>query len=167
MFDINLGLTVWTTLVFLALLGILWKFAWGPVLGAVEAREARIQGALDQAASEREAAEKLLAEHREQMADARRQAQQLVAEGREAGDRLRQEIEERARSEGRVLVERARETIEREREAAVEMLRRESVELALAAAARLMEERLDEAADRELVTGYLDQLARPDGDIEA
>lgn len=167
MFDINLGLTVWTTLVFLALLGILWKFAWGPVLGAVEAREARIQGALDQAASEREAAEKLLAEHREQMADARRQAQQLVAEGREAGDRLRQEIEERARSEGRVLIERARETIEREREAAVEMLRRESVELALAAAARLMEERLDEAADRELVTGYLDQLARPDGDIEA
>lgn len=167
MFDINLGLTVWTTLVFLALLGILWKFAWGPVLGAVEAREARIQGALDRAASEREAAEKLLAEHREQMADARRQAQQLVAEGREAGDRLRQEIEERARSEGRVLIERARETIEREREAAVEMLRRESVELALAAAARLMEERLDEAADRELVTGYLDQLARPDGDIEA
>lgn len=167
MFDINLGLTVWTTLVFLALLGILWKFAWGPVLGAVEAREARIQGALDRAASEREAAEKLLAEHREQMADARRQAQQLVAEGREAGDRLRQEIEERARSEGRVLIERARETIEREREAAVEMLRRESVELALAAAARLMEERLDEAADRELVTGYLDQLARPGGDIEA
>lgn len=167
MFDINLGLTVWTTLVFLALLGILWKFAWGPVLGAVEAREARIQGALDRAASEREAAEKLLAEHREQMADARRQAQQLVAEGREAGDRLRQEIEERARSEGRVLIERARETIGREREAAVEMLRRESVELALAAAARLMEERLDEAADRELVTGYLDELARPDGDIEA
>lgn len=167
MFDINLGLTVWTTLVFLALLGILWKFAWGPVLGAVEAREARIQGALDRAASEREAAEKLLAEHREQMADARRQAQQLVAEGREAGDRLRQEIEERARNEGRVLIERARETIEREREAAVEMLRRESVELALAAAARLMGERLDEAADRELVAGYLDELARPDGDIQA
>ena len=167
MFDINLGLTVWTTIVFLALLGILWKFAWGPVLGAVEAREARIQGALDQAANEREAAEQLLAEHREQMADARRQAQQLIAEGREAGDRLRQEIEERARNEGRVLIERARETIEREREAAVEMLRRESVELALAAAARLMGEHLDEAADRELVTGYLDKLARPDGDIQA
>ena len=167
MFDINLGLTVWTTIVFLALLGILWRFAWGPVLRAVEAREARIQGALDQAASEREAAERLLAEHREQMADARRQAQQLIAEGREAGDRLRQEIEERARNEGRVLIERARETIEREREAAVEALRRESVELALAAAARLMAERLDEAADRELVIGYLDEMARPDGDIQA
>ena len=84
MFDINIGLTIWTTFVFLALLGILWKFAWGPVLRAVEAREARIQGALDQAASEREAAERLLAEHRAQMADARRQAQQLLAEGREA-----------------------------------------------------------------------------------
>ena len=167
MFDINLGLTVWTTFVFLALLGILWKFAWGPVLRAVEAREARIQGTLDQAATEREAAERLLAEHRAQMADARRQAQQLMAEGREAGERLRQETEERARTEGRVLIERARETIEREREAAVETLRRESVELALAAAARLMRERLDEAADRELVTGYLDEVAGPEGDIRA
>ncbi len=167
MFDINLGLTIWTTIVFLALLAILWKFAWGPVLQAVEAREARIQGTLDKAASEREAAARLLAEHREQMADARRQAQQLVAEGREMGDKLRQEIEERARTEGRVLIERARETVEREREAAIEALRRESVDLALAVAARLVEEHLDEAGDRELIVGYLEELARPGEEIHA
>ncbi len=167
MFDINLGLTIWTTIVFLALLAILWRFAWGPILAAVEAREARIQGTLDRAASEREEAERLLAMHREQMADARRQAQQLIAEGRDAGEKLRQEIEERARAEGRVLIERARETIEREREAAIEALRRESVELALAAAARLMEGRLDEAGDRELIVGYLEELAWPGEDIRA
>ena len=86
MFDLNLGLTVWTSFVFLALLGILWKYAWGPVLAAVEARESGIQDTLDRAASEREEAGKLLAEHRQQMADARRQAQQLIAESREAGE---------------------------------------------------------------------------------
>jgi F-type H+-transporting ATPase subunit b len=82
MFDLNFGLFVWTSIVFLALLAILWKFAWGPVLAAVDEREKRIQGALDQAAAERNEAAKLLAEHREQMADARRKAQQLIAEGR-------------------------------------------------------------------------------------
>ena len=159
MFDLNLGLSVWTTLVFLILLGILWKFAWGPVLAAVEARESGIQDTLDRAANEREEAAKLLAEHRQQMADARRQAQQLIAESREAGDKVRQDIEEKARVEGQALIERAHESIEREKDAALEAIRKESVDLALAAAAKLMGESLDEAKDRELVMGYIDDLS--------
>ena len=159
MFDVNLGLTVWTSFVFLALLGILWRYAWGPVLAAVEARESGIQNTLDQAASEREEAAKLLAEHRQQMADARRQAQQLIAESREAGEKVRQDIEDKARVEGQALIERARESIEREKDAALDELRRESVDLALAAAAKLMHETLDAAKDRELVMGYIDDLS--------
>ena len=159
MFDLNPGLTVWTTFVFLALLGILWKYAWGPILAAVEARESRIQDTLDQAAKEREEAAKLLAEHRQQMADARRQAQELIAESREAGDKVRQDIEEKARVEGQALIERARESIQREKEAALDALRRESVDLALAAAAKLMQETLDAAKDRELVMGYIADLS--------
>ncbi|MSR22880.1 MAG: ATP synthase F0 subunit B [Gemmatimonadetes bacterium] len=161
MFDLNLGLFVWTSLVFLVLLGILWKFAWGPILAAVDAREKGIQGALDQAASEREAAAKLLAQHREQLADARRQAQEIVASARDAGERLRTEIEAKAREEGDRMLERARGEIGRERDQAIEMLRRESVELALSAASRLLHRRLDSEADRKLVEDYLKQLDRP------
>jgi len=167
MFDVNLGLTVWTSLVFLVLLGILWKYAWGPVLAAVEARENGIQDTLDRAAHEREEAAKLLAEHRRQMAEARRQAQQLIGEGKEAGERVRQDIEEKARVEGQALIERARESIERERDAALEALRRESVDLALAAAAKLMHERFDEAKDREMVMGYIEELGAQDGGVRA
>jgi len=161
MFDVNLGLTVWTSIVFLALLGILWKYAWGPVLAAVEERERRIQDTLDEAANEREESAKLLAEHRQQMANARRQTQQLIAEGRDAGEKVRREIEEEARVEGQALIERARETIENEKEAALEVLRKESVDLALAVATKLMQESLDEAKDRELVMGYIDSLREP------
>jgi F-type H+-transporting ATPase subunit b len=57
-------------------------------------------------------------------------------------------------------VERARSEIERERDAALEMLRKESVELALAAASRLMSENLDQAKDRELVEKYLSELGK-------
>ena len=60
--------------------------------------------------------------------------------------------------EGQALIERARESIEREKDAALDALRRESVDLALAAAAKLMHESLDEAKDRELVMGYIDDL---------
>ena len=163
MFDLNLGLSVWTTLVFLALLGILWKFAWGPILAMVQDREDGIQGTLDQAANEREEAAKLLAEHREQMADARRQSQQMIADGKEAGERVRQGIEEKARAEGDAMIERARESIEREKEAALDELRKESVDLALAAAAKLVQESLDETKNRELVMGFIDELSGGDG----
>jgi len=159
MFDLNPGLSVWTGLVFLTLLAILWRFAWGPILGAVQAREDGIQDTLDQAAKERGEAAKLLAEHREQMADARRQAQQMIAEGKEAGERVRQGIEEKARSEGDAMIERARESIGREKDAALDELRKESVDLALAAAAKLIQASLDEKKDRELVMGYIDELS--------
>ena len=166
MFDLNPGLSVWTTLVFLILLAILWKFAWGPILQMVQAREDGIQGTLDQAAKERDEAAKLLAEHRQQMADARRQDQQMIADGKEAGERVRREIEEKARAEGDAMIERARESIEREKDAALDDLRKESVDLALAAAAKLVQESLDEKKDRELVMGVIDALGSG-GEIEA
>ena len=166
MFDLNPGLSVWTTLVFLILLAILWKFAWGPILQMVQAREDGIQGTLDQAAKERDEAAKLLAEHRQQMADARRQVQKMIADGKEAGERVRREIEEKARAEGDAMIERARESIEREKDAALDDLRKESVDLALAAAAKLVQESLDEKKDRELVMGVIDALGSG-GEIEA
>ncbi len=166
MFDLNFGLSVWTIFVFLMLLGILWKFAWGPILGAVQAREDGIQETLDKASNERDEAAKLLAEHREQMADARRQAQQMIAEGKEAGERVRQDIEEKARAEGDAMIERARESIEREKDAALEELRKESVDLALAAAAKLVQESLDEKKDRELVMGFIEELSS-EGEVQA
>ncbi|MCH1570551.1 MAG: F0F1 ATP synthase subunit B [Longimicrobiales bacterium] len=163
LFTVNLGTTVWTTFIFLSLLGILWKFAWGPILGAVEAREQGIQSTLDEAASRNEEAKSLLAEHKEQLADARRQANELIAEGKTVGDRVRKEIEEKARSEAQSIIERARSEIERERDAAIAELRKESVDLALAAATRLMQENLNQDKDRALVERYLAEMGSGGG----
>lgn len=159
LFTVNLGTTVWTTLVFFALLTVLWRFAWGPILSAVEAREKAIQSALDEAARRQAEADRLLEEHRQQLADARRQASELLAEGKAAGDRVRKELEEKARVEGQAIVERARQEIERERDAALDLLRKESVELALAAASRLMQENMSQAKDRQLVERFLDDMS--------
>jgi len=158
LFDINAGLSAWTLLVFVALLFVLGRYAWRPILLAVETREQGIRAALDEAAQRNDEAASLLAEHREQLADARRQANDLIAEGRAAGESVRKEIEEKARAEAQAIIERARVEIERERDAALETLRKESVELALAAASRLMQENLDQAKDRALVERYLSGL---------
>lgn len=163
LFTVNLGTTVWTTLVFFALLGVLWRFAWGPILAAVDAREKAIQGALDEAATRQTEAQKLLEEHRQQLADARRQASELIAEGKAAGEKVRKEIEEKARGEAQAIVDRARGEIERERDAALDTLRKESVDLALAAASRLMRENLDQAKDRQFVEQFLDDVAQGRG----
>lgn len=158
LYDINTGLSFWTLIVFGVLVFILGKYAWGPILGAVEAREKNIQSALDEAAARNQEAATLLAQHKEQLADARRQANELIAQGKAAGETVRKEIEEKARVEAQNMVERARVEIERERDAAIDTLRRESVDLALAAASRLMQENLDQPKDRQLVERYLNSL---------
>ena len=160
MFDINVGLTIWTIVVFVFLLGILGKFAWKPILDQAQAREVRIQGALDEAARRSAEANTLLEQHKAQLADARRQAQEIVNEGKLAGERVRKEIEDRARAEGQAMVERAKKEIEREKESALAEIRKESVDLALAAAGRLMKEKLDPEKDKRLVVGYLDEIGR-------
>lgn len=163
-YDINTGLSVWTLIVFTALVAILGKFAWKPILESVEAREKGIQSALDEAARRNAEAGQLLEQHKAQIADARRQASELIAEGRAAGDTVRKQIEEKARVEAQQMVERARQEIERERDAAIDTLRKESVDLALAAASRLMQQNLDQAKDRQLVERYLGELGnRPAG----
>lgn len=167
LFSINFGLMGWTLVVFLALLFVLGRYAWGPILDAVEAREDRIRDALDEAAESQAKAEALAEEQRKQLADARRQSQEIISEGREAGQRVRREIEEKARDEGQAMIERARREIEREKEAAIDELRKESVELALAAASKLLKKRLDADQDRELVLGYLDELEDEETGAEA
>jgi F-type H+-transporting ATPase subunit b len=163
LFDINVGLSTWTLIVFGVLVLALGRYAWGPILAAVEAREKGIQDALDEAARRTEEAAKLLEDHRRQLADARRQAGDLVAEGRAAADRARRDIEEKARAEAQAILERAKREIGRERDAALDALRKESVDLALAAAARLVHERLDQAKDRELVERFLEDVTQSRG----
>lgn len=158
LFSVDPGLSIWTIVTFLVVLFVLGKWAWGPILGALDAREEGIRVAIDQAAQMRREAQEALDEHRKQLADARRQAQEIVTQGRDAADRLRKDIEEKARQESERILERTRQEIRRERDLAVEQIRGEAVELALAAASRILDEKLTDEKDRALVRAYLDQV---------
>jgi F-type H+-transporting ATPase subunit b len=159
LFRINPGLMFWTWIIFGILLFVLRKWAWGPILGALETREKRIQDALDGAAREREEAAQLLQEQRQLLDESRDQAQQIMAESRKASERLRAELLDEARKQKDQIVENAREDIERERDHALELLRREAVDLSISAAGRVLHREVDSAENRRLVEEYLASLA--------
>lgn len=154
-FDPKVSVMVWTWVIFILLFIVLKSFAFKPILGFAAAREKRIQDALDDAKRQREETESLLAQQRTELANAKVEAQTLIAEGKVAADKVREDLITRARTEGDALIERARTDIAREREQAIDSLRREAVELAIAAASKLVSQRLDSASDRKIVEDFL------------
>jgi F-type H+-transporting ATPase subunit b len=149
---------IWTIVVFLLLLAILRKFAWPAILGAVEAREQALERQLAEAAHDREEAAKLLAEHKKLVADAKNQAHGIIVEARTAAEKERALLTEKTKAEQEELLARAKREIASERERAIADLRREAVDLSLAAAAKLIGRRLDDATDRKVVEEYLTTL---------
>lgn len=154
-FTWSTSVSFWTVIIFLVLLGVLAKFAFPPILGYAAAREKRIQNDLDEAKRQRAEAEALLAQQRAELAAAKLEAQQVIADAKADAERVRQDLLDRARAEHDQLLERAKQEIEVERERAVESVRREAVDVAIAAAGKLIERRLDNEEDRRLVTDFL------------
>lgn len=156
--EIDTGLMVWTILIFLIVLAILYKAAYPHILGAVEAREAKITELLAAAARDREEASTALAQQTKDLEETRSRMQELVAEGKSAGERVRDEIIADARRHGEELLARARRDVRQELEGAIEELRVEAVEIALAAASKLVDRNLDQEDNRRLVREYLSDI---------
>ena len=152
------GLMFWTLVIFVVLLFILSKFAFGPLTKAVEDRERALQEAIDKAQADREAAAKLLQEHQARIDAARGEAQKLIADGRATAEKMRGDLIEQTRKEQQDMLERARREIESEKERAIAQLRREAVDLALAGASKVIEQNLETEKNRQLVERYLSSI---------
>jgi F-type H+-transporting ATPase subunit b len=157
-FQVEFGLIFWTWLVFLALLWILRKFAWPAIVEATEERERKIQAQLAAAEKAQADANAALEEGTRLAAEARASEQQLLGDARQASEKERSALLDRARKEQEELLERARREIAAEKDKALASLRREAVDLSLAAATKLIGERMDSDTDRRLVTEYLDSV---------
>src|SRR6184192_349330 len=157
-FSINTGLIFWTIVVFGVLLALLWRFGWPAILKTVEDRERRIQQQLEEAERARAEAARLLEEHKRMAATAKAEAQELIAKAKAVAEKERAALLAKAREEYEELLARARKDIQEEREKAILALRREAVDLSIAAASKLLEAQLDTETNRRLVTEYLATL---------
>lgn len=152
------GLMFWTLLVFLILFYVLSKFAFGPIVGAVEAREQALRDAMDQAKADRGAAAAALAEQQRQLDAARADAHKIIADGRVTAERMRADLLEATKTQQGEMLERAKRDIESEKVKAIADLRREAVDLAIAGASKVIEKNLDDVQNRKLVENYLSSL---------
>jgi F-type H+-transporting ATPase subunit b len=116
----DLGNMIWTVVIFVLVLVVLGKFAWGPILEGLQTRENFIRDSLAEAKADRDAAEARLKEYEAKLAAARAEATALVEEGRRDADVVRQSIEASAREEAGKIVARARREIDLAKEGAVE-----------------------------------------------
>ena len=156
--DPHYGLITWTIVVFFVTFFTLRKFAWGPILAAVRGREQALTDAMAAAERDRNEAAKLVAEQKAAIEAARNEAQRFIAEGRATAESMRAEMLEQAKREMDEVRERARKDIENEKAKAIDELRKEAVDLALAGAGKLIGQKLDADADRKMVEQYLASL---------
>jgi F-type H+-transporting ATPase subunit b len=156
--SLQFNLMFWTLLIFGILYFILRRFAFGPITAAVEAREKALEEAIEGARRDREAAAKLLEDHRTKLEAARDDAQKLIGEGRSVAEKMRQDLLDQARREQQDILQRARQEIDTEKQKAIAELRREAVDLALAGASKVIEQNLDSTKNRQLVENYLSSL---------
>jgi F-type H+-transporting ATPase subunit b len=156
--SLRFNLMLWTLVIFALLYVILQKWAFPPILGAVEKREKALEDELESARRDREEASKLLEQQQQQIENARNDAQKLIAEGRATAEKMRHDLLEETRREQQEMLERAKRELDTVKERAIGQLRREAVELALAGASKVIEQNLDSPTNRQLVESYLGSL---------
>ncbi|MCX6997253.1 MAG: F0F1 ATP synthase subunit B [Kiritimatiellaeota bacterium] len=156
--DIAPGMLIWVWVTFLLFMVILTKVAWKPILAALDKREETLRQSLDNATRLREELAQLDQKRQAILAEADHKAREIMGTAHQAAGELADSIENKARGAARDLVESARREIADATQQARATLRRESAELAIAAASKLLQENLDDAKHRALTEQLIRKL---------
>jgi F-type H+-transporting ATPase subunit b len=154
----NVGLMIWTLLVFGISMYILGKFAFPRIAEALDRRQKAIEDSIDAAERTRTEAEQILAEYRERLAEARGQADEIVARARKTGEAAETEILADARAKREEMMEQTRRDIEAETRRAIQEIRAEVADLTVLATEKVARKSLTEDDQKRLVDEALSEL---------
>ena len=154
----DLGNAIWTLGIFLIVVLVLGKFAWGPVLGLLKEREDFIRKSLHDAKRDRDEAEARLKEYTVQTQNARAEAASLVEEARRDSERLREELRSKAKAEAETILKNAERQIQLETGRALAQIRTEAVDLSVMIASKLIGRNLTGADNERLIEDALKQV---------
>ncbi len=152
------GLFIWTIVTFLVLLALLAKFAWTPLLAALDARQNAIRKSLDDAQQAKEDLERLHVESGQIIQRARNDAEAIIAQSRSDGDRLREELKQKARAEADHIVKNAERKIQLETSRALEQIRHEAIDLSVMIASKIIKRNLSKEDNEQLIDEALKQV---------
>jgi F-type H+-transporting ATPase subunit b len=156
----DFGNAIWTLVIFIAVLIVLGKLAWKPVLKALQKREEFIRDSLLGAQQRNEEAKKLLTQYQHQLEKARQEATAIVDESRRDADEVRKRIVAEAKAESDAVAKRAKKDIEMARDDAVRQLQDQAVYLATTVAAKIVKKDLTPGDHRRLVDEALSEMGK-------
>jgi F-type H+-transporting ATPase subunit b len=145
------GLMIWTLVTFVCVLLILRKYAFGPIQQMIETRRQAITADLDAAQSARDEAQTTLAEYREQLAEARKEAGKIVEDARRVADERRAAAVAELEAEKARLMRQTQDEIQAETRQALNAIKQQVADLAVAATEKVVRARLDEDEQRRLI----------------
>ena len=143
---------------FLLMVWILRKFAWGRVLGMLEARRQKIAGEFAEADRRKAEADQTRAKYEQELRDIEAQKRTKLQEGVAEGQRVAGEIRAQAQKEAVDRLARAQDEIAREREKAKELVKEQVIQIAMRSAEKILREKLDDAHQRKLVAEFIDEV---------
>ena len=140
--DFSFGLFFWQTLLFLLLLFLLKKFAWKPILDALNSREEGIQNALDEADKARQEMVDLKSSNEKIIKEARAERDSMLKDARVIKEKMITEAKDEAKAQSNKIIEQAKQTIENEKLAAITELKNNVAELSIGIAEKIMKDEL-------------------------
>jgi F-type H+-transporting ATPase subunit b len=152
------GLFIWTILTFLVLAGLLAKFAWRPLLKALEDRQASIRKSLDDAQLAKQELERLQQESVQIIRQARVEAESIISQSRSDAGRLREEMRQKAKSEADAIVKNAERQIQLETTRALQQIRHEAIDLSVMIASKIIQRNLSKEDNDRLIEEALRQV---------
>ncbi|MDG4945214.1 F0F1 ATP synthase subunit B [Weeksellaceae bacterium KMM 9713] len=153
----SIGLIFWTTLIFVILFLLLAKFAWKPILSAVNEREAHIEDALNQAKKAREEMAYLKNENEKILQQAREERDAMLKEAREMRNETINKAKEDAKLEAEKIIVSARESIQTEKAAAIADIKNQVATLSIGVAEKVLGKQLSQSENQ---NAYVDELIK-------
>jgi len=156
--QVDPGLFIWTILTFLVLAGLLAKFAWKPMLHALEQRQQMVAKSVDDARQAKEELARVNQETARMLTAARVEAEAIVSRTRTDAERLRAELREKAMADAAKIRQDAEQQIQLETKRGVEQIRREAIDLSLAIASKLLRRNVSMADNEALIADAIRQI---------
>jgi F-type H+-transporting ATPase subunit b len=156
----DIGTAVWTLVIFLLVIFVLGKFAWGPMLEGLQSREQFIRDSLEEAKTENEKAKALLAEYEEKVELAKAEATAIVDEGRKDAEAVKRQIEDQTRTEADTMIERAKREITLAQQTAVKEIYATSAHLATDLASRILSREVTADDHERLISESIENIER-------
>jgi F-type H+-transporting ATPase subunit b len=155
------GLFIWTIVTFLVLLALLAKFAWRPLLEALDSRQNAIRKSLDDAQQARVELERFQQESVQIVSRARAEADAIITRSRGDADRLGEEMKQKAKADAEVIVKNAERQIQLETARALQQIRHEAVDLSVMIASKIIQRNLSKEDNARLIEEALIQVETP------